>query len=120
MTSGADRPSRLRPVAGVLVERATAHAHGHTLFLHVPMWSGVDSPGRLWHFAGGRLAAEPSGSRWATAPPSSSWAASTARRSRFLDAVAAGQPAVAEPARVAASRSAIAETIRERRPEYRP
>ena len=55
MTSGATAHLAFCPVAGVLVERATAHAHGHTLLLHVPMWSGVDSPGRLWHFAGGRL-----------------------------------------------------------------
>ena len=58
MTSGATAHLAFCPVAGVLVERATAHAHGHSLFLHVPMWSGVDSPGRLWHFAGGALVAE--------------------------------------------------------------
>ncbi len=51
MTSGATAHLAFCPVAGVLVERAIAHAHGHSLFLHVPMWSGVDSPGRLWHFS---------------------------------------------------------------------
>ena len=58
MTSGATAHLAFCPVAGVLVERATAHAHGHSLSLHVPMWSGVDSPGRLWHFAGGKLVAD--------------------------------------------------------------
>jgi predicted dehydrogenase len=63
MTSGATAHLAFCPVAGVLVERATAHAHGHTLFLHVPMWNGVDAPGRLWHFAGGTLVADLGGGR---------------------------------------------------------
>ncbi len=63
MTSGATAHLAFCPVAGVLVERAVAHAHGQSLFLHVPMWGGVDSPGRLWHFVGGRLADELSGER---------------------------------------------------------
>ncbi len=63
MTSGATAHLAFCPVAGVLVERATTHAHGHTLSLHVPMWNGVDAPGRLWHFAGGKLAAELTGDR---------------------------------------------------------
>ena len=44
----------------MLVERVTAHAHGHTFFLQVPMWDGVDSPGRQ-HFENGRLLADLSG-----------------------------------------------------------
>jgi predicted dehydrogenase len=63
MASGATAHLAFCPVAGVLVERATVHAHDHTLFLHVPMWSGVDSPGRLWHFIGGKLAADLDGGR---------------------------------------------------------
>ena len=53
MTSGATAHLAFSPVAGVLVERAIAHAYGHSILLHVPMWSGVDSPGRLWHYSGG-------------------------------------------------------------------
>jgi predicted dehydrogenase len=58
MTTGATAHLAFCPVAGVLVERATAHANGHTLLLRVPMWNGVDSPGRLTHFAAGTLAAD--------------------------------------------------------------
>ena len=61
MVSGATAHLAFCPVAGVLVERATAHAHGHTFFLQVPMWGGVDSPGRLLHFEKGTLVADLSG-----------------------------------------------------------
>jgi predicted dehydrogenase len=55
MESGATAHLAFCPVAGLVVERATLHARGHSLFLHVPMWAGFDSPGDLWHFQGGRL-----------------------------------------------------------------
>jgi myo-inositol 2-dehydrogenase/D-chiro-inositol 1-dehydrogenase len=58
MASGATAHLAFRPVAGVVVERATLHARDQTVFLQVPMWGGFDSPGRLLHFAGGRLQAE--------------------------------------------------------------
>ena len=61
MASGATAHLAFCPVAGVLVERATAHAQGHSFFLQVPMWDGVDSPGRLLHFENGTLAADLSG-----------------------------------------------------------
>lgn len=61
MDSGATAHLAFCPVAGVLVERVTAHAHGHSFFLHVPMWAGVDSPGRLLHFENGALVADLSG-----------------------------------------------------------
>ena len=55
MTSGATAHLAFCPVAGVVVERAVVHARGHSFYLHVPMWGGADSPGRLQHFEGGRL-----------------------------------------------------------------
>jgi predicted dehydrogenase len=61
MASGATAHLAFCPVAGVLVERVTAHAHRHSFFLHVPMWGGVDSPGRLQHFEDGKLVADLSG-----------------------------------------------------------
>jgi predicted dehydrogenase len=61
MATGATAHLAFCPVAGVLVERVTAHAHGHSFLLQVPMWGGVDSPGRLQHFENGRLVADLSG-----------------------------------------------------------
>lgn len=37
------------PVTGVTIERAIANTHGHTYFLDIPIWGGIDSPGRLLH-----------------------------------------------------------------------
>jgi predicted dehydrogenase len=61
MASGATAHLGFCPTAGVAVERATLHACGRTFFVHVPMWGGVDSPGRLWHFEDGQLHAEAAG-----------------------------------------------------------
>jgi len=56
MDSGATAHLAFCPIAGVVVERAAVQARGHTFSLQIPMWGGVDSPGRLQHFDGGRLA----------------------------------------------------------------
>lgn len=61
MRSGTTAHLAFFPNAGVVVERATIHACGHTLFVRIPMWGGVDSPGRFEHFEGGRLRAQASG-----------------------------------------------------------
>jgi predicted dehydrogenase len=61
MASGATAHLAFCPCAGLVAERAVVHAKGHTLFLQIPMWGGFDSPGRLWHFEGGRLGAESPG-----------------------------------------------------------
>jgi hypothetical protein len=119
MTSGAAAHLAFCPVAGVLVERATVHAHGHTLFLHVPMWAGVDSPGRLWHFVGGRLEAEVGGDVCGDGTALFELGGFYRETASFLDALAEGRapsPSLAE------SRQSveIAERIRQRRDEYRP
>ncbi|HEX9189449.1 MAG TPA: Gfo/Idh/MocA family oxidoreductase [Vicinamibacteria bacterium] len=119
MTSGATAHLAFCPVAGVLVERATAHAHGHTLFLHVPMWSGVDAPGRLWHFAGGSLAAEPSGAEVGDGTALFEQGGFYRETAAFLDAVTEGRPP-SPSLRESRQSVAIAEAMRERRPEYRP
>jgi predicted dehydrogenase len=91
MTSGATAHLAFCPVAGVLVERAAAHAHGHSLFLHVPMWSGVDSPGRLWHFVGGRLDADAGGDQVGDGTALFELGGFYRETVSFLDAVAAGR-----------------------------
>jgi myo-inositol 2-dehydrogenase / D-chiro-inositol 1-dehydrogenase len=119
MTSGATAHLAFCPVAGVVVERAGVHAHGHTLFLHVPMWNGVDSPGRLWHFEGGRLVAELGGDRVGDGTALFELGGFYRETVAFLDAVTAGRtptPSLRE------SRQSveIAECLRARRETYRP
>ena len=99
MASGATAHLAFCPVAGVLVERAVAHAHGHSLFLHVPMWSGVDSPGRLWHYAGGRLAADLGGEQVGDGTALFELGGFYRETVAFLDALAAGRLPSPEPAR---------------------
>ncbi|HXK12442.1 MAG TPA: Gfo/Idh/MocA family oxidoreductase [Vicinamibacteria bacterium] len=118
MTSGATAHLAFCPVAGVMVERATAHAHGHSLFLHVPMWSGVDSPGRLWHFTGGKLAAEVSGDQVGDGTALFELGGFYRETAAFLDCVAGGR-APSPGLRESRQSVEIAQRIRERRAVYR-
>jgi predicted dehydrogenase len=117
MASGATAHLAFCPVAGVLVERAAAHAHGHSLFLHVPMWGGVDSPGRLRHFTGGRLAAELGGEQVGDGTALFELGGFYRETAAFLDAVAEGR-APSPSLRESRQSVAIAEHVRERRPSY--
>lgn len=118
MTSGATAHLAFCPVAGVLVERAAAHAHGHSLFLHVPMWSGVDSPGRLWHYAEGRLAVDLGGQEVGDGTALFELGGFYRETVAFLDALAAGrQPSPG--LREARQSVEIAERVRHRAAEYR-
>jgi predicted dehydrogenase len=119
MTSGATAYLAFCPVAGVLVERAVAHAHGHTVFLHVPMWSGVDSPGRLWHFVGGKLAADLSGEQVGDGTALFELGGFYRETVAFLDSVAGGR-APSPGLRESRQSVEIAEQIRARRTQYRP
>jgi len=118
MASGATAHLAFSPVAGVLVERASAHVHGHSLFLHVPMWSGVDSPGRLWHYSGGRLAAELAGDAVGDGTALFELGGFYRETVAFLDAVAGGH-APSPSLREARQSVEIAERIRQRATEYR-
>jgi len=117
MASGASAQLAFCPVAGVMVERATAHAHGQTLFLHVPMWDGVDSPGRLWHFVGGRLAAELSGDRFGDGTALFELGGFYRQLVTFLDDVASGRPP-SPSLRESRQSVEIAQRIRERAQEF--
>jgi predicted dehydrogenase len=119
LTSGASAHLSFTPVAGVLVERATAHAHGHSLYLHVPMWSGADSPGRLLHFADGKLVEELSGDRCGDGAAVFELGGFYRETVEFLDAVE--QKRSPSPGLRESRQSVeVAERIRERRSEYRP
>jgi predicted dehydrogenase len=118
MSSGATAQLAFSPVAGVLVERAAAHAHGHSLFLHVPMWEGVDSPGRLWHFASGKLTADLTGDSVGDGAALFELGGFYRETVAFLDALANGR-APSPGLRESRQSVEIAERIRERRSDYR-
>jgi myo-inositol 2-dehydrogenase / D-chiro-inositol 1-dehydrogenase len=118
MASGATAHLAFGPAAGVLVERAAAHAHGHSLFLHVPMWSGVDSPGRLWHYTGGRLAADVGGERVGDGTALFELGGFYRETAAFLDALGGGG-APSPSLRESRQSVEIAERIRHRAAEYR-
>ncbi len=118
MASGATAHLAFCPVAGVLVERAVAHVHGHSLFLNVPMWSGVDAPGRLWHYQGGRLAAELGGDQVGDGTALFELGGFYRETVAFLDALASGS-APSPSLRESRQSVAIAECIRDRATEYR-
>jgi len=119
MASGATAHLAFCPVAGVLVERATAHAHGHTLFLHLPMWGGVDSPGRLRHFANGGLVADLGGDRVGDGTALFELGGFYRETAAFLEDLAAGRPP-SPSLRESRQSVEIAQHVRERRQEYRP
>ena len=118
MASGATAHLAFSPVAGVLVERASAHAHGHSLFLQVPMWSGVDSPGRLWHYSGGRQAAELVGDELGDGTALFELGGFYRETAAFLDALAAGR-SPSPGLRESRQSVEIAERISHRATEYR-
>jgi predicted dehydrogenase len=119
MTTGATAQLAFTPVAGVLVERAAAHAHGDSFFLNVPMWGGVDSPGRLWHFRRGELAAERGGDSVGDGTALFELGGFYRETVAFLDALTAGDTP-SPGLRESRQSVAMAEHIRERRSEYRP
>jgi myo-inositol 2-dehydrogenase / D-chiro-inositol 1-dehydrogenase len=118
MTTGATAHLAFCPVAGALVERATGHAHGHTLFAYVPMWGGPDSPGRLWHFAGGTLAADIRGDQMGDGQALFELGGFYGETAAFLDALAQGRPP-SPSLRESRQSVELAQRIRERCAEYR-
>lgn len=117
MASGATAALAFTPVAGVLVERAAAHALGHSLYARVPMWGGADSPGRLTHFVDGRLSEEVAGDRCGDGAALFELGGFYGETAAFLDAVGGGR----EPSpglRESRQSVAIAEALRERRGEF--
>lgn len=118
MESGATAQLAFCPVAGVLLERAAAHAHGRTLQLHLPMWGGVDSPGRLWEYEAGRLAADVTGDRLGDGTALFELGGFYRETAAFLDALAARRPP-SPGLRESRQSVEIAECLRRRDAGYR-
>ena len=118
MSSGATAQLAFCPVAGVLVERATVHAGEESFFVQVPMWGGVDSPGRLVQYTKGKLVSEVSGSVCGDGTALFELGGFYRETAAFLDALAAGQRPSPD-LRESRQSVAIAQQIRDRRPEFR-
>jgi predicted dehydrogenase len=118
MASGATAHLAFCPNAGVVVERAKAHAGGHSLFLQVPMWNAFDSPGRLQHLDRGVCIADLRGDAVSDGPAAWELGGFYAEYEAFLGDLTAGR--TPGPSLRAARQSVVvAEHIRERRSEYR-
>jgi myo-inositol 2-dehydrogenase / D-chiro-inositol 1-dehydrogenase len=106
------------PVAGVVVERATVEARGHTFFLKVPMWGAFDSPGRLQHLERGTLVADLGGDTVTDGQEPFELGGFYDEYGAFIGDLAAGRkpsPSLAETRQSVA----LSEAIRERRSEYK-
>jgi len=113
LASGSSAHLSFCPAAGAVVERACVHALDHTFYLEIPMWSGLDAPGRLQHVERGALVEELCGEP-ADAFVQGGFAAEVAA---FLDGLREGrrlEPDLAE------SRQSLelAEALRARREEF--
>ena len=118
MASGATAQLAFHPVAGVIVERATAHAEGHTLSVELPVAGSSDIPGRLRHVARGEVVAEVAGP--ADGPDAEPFALAGfhAQYEAFFDALAAGR--LPSPGlRDSRQSVALAEALRRRESGYR-
>lgn len=118
MESGATAQLAFCPVAGVVVERATVHAPGHTFFLRLPMWDAFDAPGRLQHLEDGRLDADLDGGAVSDGPSAWEQGGFYGEYVAFLDGLAGGRPS--GPSLVESRQSvAVAEAMRLRKAEFR-
>jgi len=118
MASGATAHLAFCPNAGVVVERATAHAGAHSLFLQIPMWNAFDSPGRLQHLDRGVCVADLRGDAVSDGPAAWELGGFYAEYEAFLGDLAAGR-SPGPSLRAARQSVVVAEHIRERRKEYR-
>ncbi|MCI4354783.1 MAG: Gfo/Idh/MocA family oxidoreductase, partial [Thermoplasmata archaeon] len=118
MVSGATAHLAFCPVAGVVVERATVHAAGQTLFVHVPMWGAFDSPGRLQQLEAGALVSETIGTGVGGGAEPWELGGFFAEYEAFLGALVAGRTP-SPSLRESRQSVAVAEVIRRRRDEFK-
>jgi predicted dehydrogenase len=118
MDAGTTAQLAFCPVAGVILERATVHAEGHTLQVHLPVADSADIPGRLRHVERGRPLGDLAGTPEDRGGERFDLAGFHAQDAAFLDALAARRtpsPGLAE------SRQSVelADCLRRRAPEFR-
>lgn len=114
--SGATAHLNFCPVAGVVTERATIHAHDNTFFLNIPVWNGSDTPGRLQHFEKDKLKLDRSGLEFSSGDIFES-NGFYGENAAFFDDVRAGRRPAGD-LRSARQSVEVAQYLRERRTEY--
>jgi myo-inositol 2-dehydrogenase / D-chiro-inositol 1-dehydrogenase len=117
MASGATAQLAFCPVGGDIVERATVHAEGHTLFTWLPVAGSSDLPGRLKHVERGRVVADLIGPPGGPDAEPFVLAGFLAQDAAFLDALARG--ATPSPGlRDSRQSVAVADCLRRREKEF--
>lgn len=117
MTSGATAHLSFCPVAGVVIERATVHAHDHTFFLHVPVWDALDTPGHLQHLNKGVLALDVDGTQISDGPEGFQLMGFYGENASFFEDIRNGRRPVGDLRAIRQSVE-VAQCTRERRREY--
>jgi myo-inositol 2-dehydrogenase / D-chiro-inositol 1-dehydrogenase len=118
MAWGATAQLAFHPVAGVIVERATVHATGHTLFLDLPVAGSSDIPGRLRHLERGQPQLELQGPAQGPDAEPFVLAGFFAQYEAFFEALARGR-APSPDLRESRQAVALAACLRQRETEYR-
>jgi predicted dehydrogenase len=118
LASGATAHLGFFPLAGVVVERATVHAHDHTFYLHLPVWGTFDTPGRLQHLEKGVLAYNITGLEVSDGDEAFEQMGFYAENASFFDDLRAGRHPAGD-LKSARQSVEIAQCIRERKSTYR-
>lgn len=116
--SGATAHLSFCPLAGVVVERATLHAHDHTFYLSLPMWNALDTPGRLQHLEKGELKLKVSGLDISEGGEQFELNGFYGENACFFDDIRNGRRPAGD-LRCARQSVEVAQCVRERRSEYR-
>lgn len=116
--SGATAQLSFCPVAGVTIERAVANIHDHTYFLNIPVWGGVDSPGRLLHIDNDKVNFDISGLDICTSQELYETNGFYNENTSFFNDIRAGKKPVND-VKSALQSVKIAECIRKRQAEYK-
>ena len=61
MKSGTTAQLSFCPVSGVTIERCAVNSEGHSFFLDLPVWEGLDVPGKLIHVENEKVVYETTG-----------------------------------------------------------
>jgi myo-inositol 2-dehydrogenase/D-chiro-inositol 1-dehydrogenase len=106
------------PVAGVTIERAVVNLHDNTYFLNVPVWGGMDTPGRLLHVKGDKVVSDISGLALSSVQELYETNGFYDENASFFDDIRSGRKPVND-VRSALQSVEIAECIRYRKAEYK-
>ncbi len=105
------------PVSGVLLERATVHAHDQTFFLDLAVENAIDYPGRLLQYRAGREVTERLGEALVEAEPVFVTGGFYEENAAFFEDIRVGRRPAGD-LRTALQSVEIADCMRNRQAEY--